>query len=65
MQDDIEIEFDMVTRRAGLTVPPERRPALLQAFRDFREQIQILHGPRSHLAEISNIFVLPKPGAAA
>jgi hypothetical protein len=65
MPDEIEAEFEMVTRRAGLTIPPERRAALLQSFRDFRDQIQILHGPRSHLAEISNIFVLPKPGAAA
>jgi hypothetical protein len=65
MPDAIEAEFEMMTRRAGLTIPPERRAALLQSFRDFREQIAILHAVKSPALELSNVFSLPRPGAPA
>jgi hypothetical protein len=59
-----EAEFDMMTTRAGIVVPADRRAALLEAFCDFRKQIAVLHTRRSHLAEISNIFTLVKAGGA-
>jgi hypothetical protein len=60
--ESAEAEFDMMTTRAGVVVPADRRAALLEAFRDFREQIAMLHTRRSHVAEISNIFTLVKTG---
>ena len=62
--ESAEAEFDMMTTRAGVVVPADRRAALLEAFRDFREQIAMLHTRRSHVAEISNIFTLTKVGGA-
>jgi hypothetical protein len=59
-----EAEFDMMTTRAGIAVPADRRAALLESFRDFRQQIALLHTRRSHVAEISNIFTLAKAGGA-
>jgi hypothetical protein len=48
----------MLMCRAGIDVPPERRAGILSAYTDFRSQLHLLHGPRTHLAEPSNIFTL-------
>ncbi len=57
-----EAEFDMLTMRAGVAVPPDRRAELIAAFRDFRAQLYQLHTPRPHTAELSNIFSLAPQG---
>ncbi len=59
-----EAEFDMLTARAGVPVPAERRAELIAAFRDFRVQLDQLHAPRPHTAELSNIFSLVPQGGA-
>lgn len=51
-------EFDMLVARAGVPVPPDRRDAILAGYADFRAQLHLLHGPRTHLAEPANIFSL-------
>lgn len=51
-------EFDMLVARAGVTVPPEYRDSILVGYADFRAQLPLLHGPRTHLSEPSNIFSL-------
>lgn len=62
--DAIAAEFAMLTARAGVTVPEERLPGLLAAYADFRGQLALLHAPRTHLIEPSNIFALtPQRGA--
>ncbi|HTU56103.1 MAG TPA: hypothetical protein VMF62_19220 [Acetobacteraceae bacterium] len=38
-------EFDILMARAGLTIPPDRREALLVAFADLRREIALLHDP--------------------
>ena len=55
---DLAAEFDMLMARAGITIPPDRHAGILAAFADLRDQIALLHAPRSHLSEPSNIFVL-------
>lgn len=68
----LEREFDVLMARAGLTAPIDRRPALLAAFKELREQVALLrHAGRTAAAEPSNVFRLPFPaggvgrGAAA
>jgi hypothetical protein len=54
-------EFDCLMARAGIAIPAERRESILAAYADLRGQIALLHAPRSHLAEMSNVFsLLPK-----
>lgn len=49
-------EFDLLMRRAGITVPAERLAAVLEAYADFRSQLVLLNGRYSHLNEPSNVF---------
>jgi hypothetical protein len=49
-------EFDCLMARAGITVPPQRRPAVLAAYADLREQIALLHGRYGPQDEPSNVF---------
>lgn len=49
-------EFDCLMARAGITVPPQRRPAVLAAYADLRQQIALLHGRYGPQHEPSNVF---------
>jgi hypothetical protein len=50
--------------RAGVSVPSEYRASILAGYADFRAQLPLLHGARTHLSEPSNIFSLvAKAGA--
>lgn len=60
----IEAEFDMLMVRAGVPVPAVWRDSVLAAFADFRAQLPLLHGPRDHLAEPSNVFSLVEKAGA-
>ncbi len=51
-------EFDMLMARAGITVPASRRPTVLTAYADLREQLALLHGRYAAAAEPSNVFRL-------
>ncbi|MBV9252489.1 MAG: hypothetical protein JO227_25010 [Acetobacteraceae bacterium] len=51
-------EFDMLMARAGITVPPQRREAVLAAYADMRGQIALLHGRHGPEHEPSNVFRL-------
>ncbi len=51
-------EFDMLMRRAGLSLPESRRAATLAAYADMRGQIALLHGRYGAVHEPSNIFRL-------
>ena len=55
---DLETEFDVLMGRAGLAIPPDRRPALLHAFAELRAQLALLRGPRDAAAEPANVFRL-------
>lgn len=56
--DALAAEFDTFMVRAGITIPPERRGAVLAAYADIRDQMNLLRGRYSHLNEPSNIFRL-------
>ncbi len=58
--ESLETEFDVLMARAGLTIPPDRRPALLAGFADLRAMLPALRQPRTAAAEPSNIFRLTK-----
>ena len=64
-QDDLAHEFDILMRRAGLVVPPDRRAAVLAGYADLREQIALLHDRYAHTDEPANVFRLaPAPGGS-
>jgi hypothetical protein len=54
--DALAAEFDCLMARAGITVPPQRRAAVLASYADLRGQIALLHGRYGHTAEPSNVF---------
>ena len=56
----LEAEFDILMARAGLTIPPDRRAALLAGFADLRATLPLLRQPRTAAAEPANIFRLSK-----
>lgn len=39
----LDAELDMLARRAGITIPPERRGAVLEAFADQKRMVHRLH----------------------
>jgi hypothetical protein len=43
--DDDELDFDAALRRAGLTVPAERRTAMLDAYRSMQALLKVLDDP--------------------
>ncbi len=57
--DALAAEFDTLLARAGVSLPPERRAAVLATYGDFRDQIALLHAVRPGSAEPSNIYVMP------
>ncbi len=56
--DTLAAEFTVFMERAGLTIPPDRLPALLAGYADLRAQLPLLRQPRTAAAEPSNIFHL-------
>jgi hypothetical protein len=59
--DELAAEFDILMRRAGLTIPDERRAAVLASYADLREQIALLHNRYVYTDEPANIFRLSPP----
>jgi len=57
-QEALEAEFDMMMARAGVTVPAERRAAVLSGFKDLRGSLHLLRNGRTAAAEPSNVFRL-------
>jgi hypothetical protein len=51
-------EFNIFMERAGLTIPPDRLPALLTGYADLLAQLPLLRQPRTAAAEPSNVFRL-------
>lgn len=63
MQDDpagkaLEVEFDCLMARAGLTISSARKAGYLVAFADLRSQLALLRTNRSATVEPSNVFRL-------
>jgi hypothetical protein len=62
--DELAAEFDSLMRRAGITVPADRRTAVLAGYADMREQIALLHDRYAYTDEPANIFRLAPPRAS-
>lgn len=56
--DELAAEFDILMRRAGITVPAERRTAVLASYADLYEQIALLNNRYAHTDEPANVFRL-------
>ena len=56
--DELAAEFDILMRRAGITVPAERREGVLTSYADLRAQMALLHDRYAHTDEPANIFRL-------
>jgi hypothetical protein len=62
--DELAAEFDMLMRRAGITVPAERRATVLAGYADLCDQIALLHNRYAHTDEPANVFRLTPPEGA-
>jgi hypothetical protein len=60
--DALAAEFDCLMKRAGITIPPQRRVSALAAYADLRSQIVLLHGRYGYESEPSNVFRLSPTG---
>jgi hypothetical protein len=56
--DELAAEFDMFMRRAGITVPADRRAVVLASYADMYEQIVLLRNRYAHTDEPANVFRL-------
>ena len=59
--DELAAEFDILMRRAGITVPAERRAAVLVSYADLCDQIALLHNRYAYTDEPANVFRLSPP----
>ena len=56
--DDAELaqEMAMLARRAGLTIPEDRKAPLLTGFKDLRRMLALLRQPRTAASEPASTF---------
>jgi hypothetical protein len=55
---ELATEFDVLMRRAGITVPVDRRAGVLASYADLHQQIALLRNRYAHADEPSNVFRL-------
>ncbi|MBM3607209.1 MAG: hypothetical protein FJX29_01960 [Alphaproteobacteria bacterium] len=53
---DLEKEFDALAARAGLMIPPERRQAMLDGYRDLSVMIERLHRSRDAAQDTAHVY---------
>jgi hypothetical protein len=63
-KDELAAEFDILMRRAGLTVPADRRATVLASYADLHDQIALLHNRYVYTDEPANVFRLTPPDRA-
>jgi hypothetical protein len=49
-------EFDVLAKRAGLTIPEGRRPALLKGFKDMKRMTALVRQPRTAADEPAGAY---------
>ncbi len=52
----LELEFDVLARRAGLDIPADRRPAVFAGYRELCQMLPLLRQPRTAADEPASIF---------
>lgn len=56
MPEDLQQEFDVLARRAGLAIPADRRAPLLEAYGDLRRMLDVLRQPRTAASEPASTY---------
>ncbi|HWL79478.1 MAG TPA: hypothetical protein VNR89_00855 [Roseomonas sp.] len=57
-QEERDAELDLLLRRAGITIPPERYAGVLNGYRDLQAALPLLRSARTAAAEPAGTFVL-------
>jgi hypothetical protein len=64
MPDDVteeqalDAEFDVFAKRAGLTIPEDRRPALIKGFKDLKRMTALMRQPRTAADEPAGAYAI-------
>ncbi len=56
--DAVALEFDVLAKRAGLSIPADRRPAVFAGFQELRGMVALLRQPRTAAAEPASTFAI-------
>lgn len=56
--EEAGVQFDMLMKRAGISVPPARRARYLIAYAELRGQLALINTPLSPAIEPANVFRL-------
>jgi len=57
-EESIELEFNLIVQRAGLSIPADRKNGMLEAYMDLRRMTGLIRLPRPVANEPSNTFSL-------
>ena len=49
-------EFDVLAKRAGLTIPEDRKPAMLAGFKDLKKMTALMRQPRTAANEPAGAY---------
>ncbi len=55
----LEAELEMFLSRARMSIPENRREAVMAGYADFRAQMDLLHERRDASLEPANVFRMP------
>jgi hypothetical protein len=51
-------EFDALAKRAGLTIPEDRKPAMLAGFKDLKRMAALMRQPRTAANEPAGAYAI-------
>jgi hypothetical protein len=52
----LAVEFDVLARRAGLSIPEDRKAALLQGYKDLKRMTALMRQPRTAASEPATAY---------
>ena len=55
---ELAAEFDMLAKRAGLTIPDERKAAMLAGYKDLKRMSALMRQPRTAASEPAAAYSL-------
>ena len=58
IDEALTTEFDVLAKRAGLTVPDDRKPALLKGFKDLKKMTALMRQPRTAADEPAGTYTI-------
>ncbi len=51
-------EFEAFARRAGIEILEDRRAAMIECYRDYKQMLALLHGSRPAAVESASVFAI-------